>query len=129
MEYRVEFGGVPPPPGCIYEGTLTKKMLMSLPEGSILLGNGFNMDWTPGLIRVLPPVGQMELAAGNVVNIDGTKRVTASAKPITSREAMWIGIKRSRWNGLKCYAFKDRNSAKNWVESIGRRFPIVAARG
>lgn len=129
MENMATFGGVPPPPGCIYEGTLTKKMLMSLPEGSILLSNCFNHDRTPAHMRVMPPKGQMEKSVHNVINIDGTPSDRGKSALMSSREAIWSGFRELRLTGRKCYAFKDRASAKNWLESIGSCFPVTAARG
>ncbi len=127
MERSVEFGGVPPPAGCIYEGTLTKKALLAFPAGSILVGNGFTGARMPSLIRVIPPVDQKEAVENNVIKIGGAKDERSARKLISSRELIWTMVKRGRWNGLKCYVFRDRESAKRWVESVGGRFPVASA--
>mgnify|MGYP001202543693 CR=1 FL=1 len=129
MKTNDKYGGVPPPPGCIYEGTLTKKMLLSLPEGAILLSNCFNYDRTPAHMGVMPPKAQMEKSVNNVINIDGTRSDRGEHAPLSSREAIWGSFRKLRLTGRKCYAFKDRASAKNWLESIGSCFPVTAARG
>lgn len=127
VNQEVKYGVVPPPPGCLYEGALTKKALMSFPAGSVLVGNCFTHGWMPALIRVMPPENQMEEVRNNVVQLAGTREDRAPSKMISSRELIWTMVKRGRWNGLKCYVFCDRQSAKRWVESIGGRFPVVAA--
>lgn len=128
MEKTETYGGVPPPPGCLYRGTLTKRMLMSVPEGSIIVSNIFTHDRIPAHFRVVPPKGQMENPAHNVINIDGTSSDRGKHEQISSREAVWRSFRKRNLTGRMCWAFKDRVSAKDWLERIGSCLPVTAAR-
>lgn len=44
----------------IFAGKLSKKVLMSLPEGAFLLSNVMNVDLTPKIARQIPPTAERE---------------------------------------------------------------------
>lgn len=65
----------------IFAGNMTRKALMSLPEGSVLMSNGVNPDFTPILAEELGPVD--------------------------TREQVWAKLKEIGYAGKRCYVFGD----------------------
>jgi hypothetical protein len=78
-------------PRPIFEGRLSKKILLSLPEGSVLMSNGVNTDLTPQIVE--------ELAT------DGL------------REELWNHLRSAGLTGTKFYVFENMAHLRLHLES------------
>lgn len=120
-----EYGGRYVPPGCIYDGPLTKCALFSFPYGSVLLANSFDPDSTKRIFSVVPLDGHMVSVRCNVINLDGTVLAWGEQKKVNAREMLWGFIKSRHRHGLKCMVFRDLRSARHWLRRMGACMPAV----
>lgn len=123
-----EYGGRYVPPGCIYDGPLTKCALFSFPYGSVLLANSFDPDSTKRIFSVVPLDGHMVSVRCNVINLDGTVLACEEQKKVNARELLWNGIRNRRRQGRNCLVFRDLRSARHWLARSGACMPVIGVR-